>query len=257
MLAPKVIGKSEKRSQSLASVMGSNASGRSAYRPAESPLWPEFAYANLLQPEIDIELPTQKTIMSWDPPNSFFLNSRAENKLPPERDYADAPVIVFENKSSIIGQDASIAWEISQYDVKSLVESSARLKNYDVTFTQDSILIGPRSPIAMPTGLPTRYNKIFRQNVPPLAFLGKRVESWIPAGLWTQAMIYFLATLPEQPGGQSPPVIFTVTAKWNIPENGKPARFKVTAIAANANTPGLETPKLSASVSLSAEKLKD
>jgi hypothetical protein len=101
------------------------------------------------------------------------------------------------------------------------------------------------------------YDKVFKQSVPPIAFLGKRVESWIPIGLWNQVLVYFVATLPEEVGGRSPPVVFTATVKWNIPEGAKPARFRVSAVAANANTPGVETPKLTAYISYTAEKLTD
>jgi len=66
-----------------------------------------FAYANLLQPEIDIEAPTQRTILTWNLPTSFFINSRPENKAPPGRDSSESPAIIFENRSNVIGQDAS------------------------------------------------------------------------------------------------------------------------------------------------------
>ncbi|WP_315758913.1 hypothetical protein [Bradyrhizobium sp. SZCCHNRI2007] len=216
----------------------------------------QFVYANLLQPEIEIVGPSQRTILTWNPPASFFMNSRTEDKPAPGRDFAISPVIIFENKSSVIGQDASIEWDFPQYDVKALADSSSRLKNYEVIVRDDTIVIGPRPPFTQPTGLPFQFQKIFRQSVPALAYLGKRVESWIPGDLWTQAMLYFVATLPGEIGGRSPPLVFTATVKWNIPENGKSERFKVTAIATNANTPGVEMPKLTAYVSFSAEKIK-
>jgi hypothetical protein len=218
----------------------------------------QYAYANLLQPEIEMVAPSQRSIVTWNPPESFFFNSRAEDQPAPRQDRASSPVIVFENKSNIIGQDASISWEIPRFDVQSLVDNSQRLKAYEVKVDGDTVILGARPPITQPVGLSMRYQSAFKQNVPPIAFLGKRIESWIPIELWNEAILYFIATLPDTIGDRSPPLIFNVNVKWNIPESSsKGAAFKVTAVATNANTPNVQTPYLTAYVSLVAEKVSD
>jgi hypothetical protein len=217
----------------------------------------QYAYANLLQPEIELVPPTQRSILTWNPPESFFINSRGEDQPIPAQDRSSSPVIVFENKSSIIGQDASITWDIPRFDLQALVDGSGRLKSYEVKIEGDSILIGAQPPITQPVGLSMRYPTLFKQSVPPIAFLGKRVESWIPGDLWSQALIYLVATLPETIGARSPPLVFNVAVKWNIPEGNKAAHFRVNAVATNSNTPNVQTPKLTAYVVLTAEKISE
>jgi hypothetical protein len=160
----------------------------------------------------------------------------------------------FRKQGSIIGQDASISWEMPRFDVQSLVDGSERLKSYETKIDGDAITIGARPPLTQPVGLSTRYQTVFKQSVPPIAFLGKRVESWIPIDLWAQALLYFIATLPETTASRSPSVTFDVAVKWNIPEGNKAALFRVTAVATNANTPNVPSPKLTAYIALSAQK---
>jgi hypothetical protein len=214
----------------------------------------QYTYANLLQPEINLTLPEQRSILTWNPATSFFINCRAEDKQPSDRDSSTSPIMIFTN-ASIMGQDASIVWELPQFDLKALVSSSTRLKNYDLNVGTNSIVIGPPLPIAAPAAMPIQYPIVFKQNVPPIAFLGKKVESWIPFEIWNVALIYFLATLPDNIGERSPALTFNATVNWNIPEGNKAARFAVTAFATNATTPNVETPKLTAYVSFTAKKL--
>jgi hypothetical protein len=214
----------------------------------------QYAYANLLQPEIDIVVPSERSIITWDPPESFFINARSENKDAPSIPNNTSPVIIFENKSGTLGQDASITWSLARFDMKILAESAPRLKPYDVSVDSQSITIGARQPITGPAGLGMKIPLNFRQNVPPIAFLGKRVESWIPTEVWIQALLFFLATLPDDPGARSPPLIFDVVVKWNIPENSKPAKFQVKAIAINGNVASVAKPALTAYVELQVVK---
>jgi hypothetical protein len=216
----------------------------------------QYTYANLLQPEIELVPPTKRSILIWNPPETFMFTTRVEDQ-PGKPFRSDSLVIVFENKSNIIGQDASISWELPRFELKSLIDSSLRLKAYDVKMDGDMFTIGARQPITEPVGLSMSYQSVFKQNVPPIAFLGKRVESWIPIEVWNQALFYFIATLPDVPGEQGPPVFFNVGVKWNIPEGNNSARFKVKAIATNANTPNIRSPTLTASIALSAEKVAD
>jgi hypothetical protein len=216
----------------------------------------QYIYANLLQPEIELVLPTQRSLLTWNPPENFMFTTRAEDQAV-RPNQSTAPVIVFENTSNIIGQDATISWDIPRFDIKSLIDASARLKAYEVKLDGDTLTVGARSPITQPVGLGISYQSVFKQSVPPVAFLGKHVESWIPIELWTQALFYFIATLPDAPGEKGPPISFNVTVKWNIPEGNKSARFRVKAIATNTNTPSIQSPALTATILLAAEKIAD
>ncbi len=46
----------------------------------------QYTYANLLQPEIALVPPSQRSIAIWDPPRNFFVKSRAEDQPPPALD---------------------------------------------------------------------------------------------------------------------------------------------------------------------------
>jgi len=112
----------------------------------------QYTYANLLQPEIEIQTPTRRSVLTWNPPASFFIESRAEDQ-PQRQAQSTSPIIVFENKSSIIGQDASISWELPQFDVHALVQGSQRFRSCGVKIENDTITIGARQPITQPVGL--------------------------------------------------------------------------------------------------------
>ncbi len=60
----------------------------------------QYTYNNLLQPEIELVLPSQRSILTWNPPESFFINSRAEDQPAPTQDRSSSPIIVFENKAA-------------------------------------------------------------------------------------------------------------------------------------------------------------
>src|SRR6185437_85310 len=107
----------------------------------------QYAYANLLQPEINIVAPKERSIITWDPPDSFFIIARSEDKEPPISPRNDSPVIVFENKSATLGQDASITWSLARFDMKELAGRAPRLKPFDVSVDNQSILMGARQPL--------------------------------------------------------------------------------------------------------------
>jgi hypothetical protein len=112
-------------------------------------------------------------------------------------------------------------------------------------------------PITGPVPFQQQYRLVYRQKVPPIAFLGRRVESWIPGELWTPMLLFFLSTLPDSPSENSPTLTLNASVRWNIPEGNKPVNFKVTAFATKADVPSTSTASLSFYVSVNAEKLHD
>jgi hypothetical protein len=138
--------------------------------------------------------------------------------------------------------------------MKAVANNSARLQRYQVVIENQTFTVGPKQPITSPVGLPMQYIQSFKQSVPPIAFLGKRVDSWIPAEIWVQSLLFFVATLPDEPGARSPTLTFDVVVNWNIPEGNKPAKFKVEAVAINGNVAGVPKPALTAYVELRVVK---
>lgn len=210
----------------------------------------QAVYEKLLQPEIELIAPHDRMVVTWDPPESFFINARSENKEPYGVPRADSPVFEIKNASSTLGQDASITWSLDRFDMKAIADSSSRLSHHRMVIENQIVTIGPKLPITTPVGLPMQFTPTFKQSVPPIAFLGKHVDSWIPAEVWMQALLFFVATLPDEPGSKSPPLSFDVEVKWNIPENNKPAKFRVEAVAVNGNVAGVPKPALTAYVQL-------
>jgi hypothetical protein len=72
----------------------------------------------------------------------------------------------FRKQGSIIGQDASISWQMPRFDVQSLVDGSERLKSYETKIDGDTITIGARPPLTQPVGLSTRYQTVFNCRSP-------------------------------------------------------------------------------------------
>ncbi|MDH2357836.1 hypothetical protein QCM80_46250 [Bradyrhizobium sp. SSUT112] len=160
----------------------------------------QFVYANVLQPEIELILPDQRSLLSWDPPKQFGLRTEPASGPAPPANETKSPVVSFQNKSNVGAQDATATWEISRIDNKALMSSSSRLSKWELQFDGDHVTIGPKAPMTEPTGLPHMFAPAFRQAV-PLPFLPsqKETESFIPYNVWTEAMLIVLGTLPDQP----------------------------------------------------------
>jgi hypothetical protein len=55
----------------------------------------------------------------------------------------------------------------------------------------------------------------------PLPFIARENNVFIPH-VWENAALFFIATLPNEPGARSPPFFFDAQVSWNIPEGGQP-----------------------------------
>ena len=207
----------------------------------------QFAYANLLQPEIELSVPDPRSILIWDPPKTFYFTTAPSAGPASTAGESKSPVILLQNKSSIFGQDATATWEILRVDNKALIAGSSRFSNWEAQLEGDRLTVGPKLPLTVPTGLPHRLDPAFKQNV-PLPFLARETETFIPYNVWTEAILIVLATLPDQPGQSAAPVAIYATLKWNIPEGKKVAKFKILATATNATLPNSST--LTASIDL-------
>ena len=166
-----------------------------------------------------------------------------------------SPIFTLKNRATIAAQDLSVVWEIGAYDVASLIQSSARLQPYGATQNSNMIVLGTvMNPQGSPQGVPFTFPTSFKNTV-PLPFLTREGEAFIPYDVWSQAVLFFLATLPNNRGDRSEPVVFAVSVKWNNPEGSKNARFRVTAIATNDAPVNAATPSFLAMIDFKVEKL--
>jgi len=193
----------------------------------------QYAYARLLQPEIELSAPAQRSILRWDPPQEFNFTTRPEDQPLGAVGQSHSPIFTLKNKATIAAQDLSVVWEIAAYDVASLIQSSARLQLYGATQNSNMIILGTvMNPQGSPQGVPFTFPTSFKNTV-PLPFLTRASEAFIPYDVWSQAVLFFMATLPNNRGDRSDPVTMTASVKWNIPEGSKNARFRVIAVATN------------------------
>ncbi len=187
----------------------------------------QYAYARLLQPEIELLVPAQRSILRWNPPEEFNFTTRPEDQPLGAMGQSHSPIFTLKNKATIAAQDVSIVWEIAAYDVSGLIQSSPRLRPYGASQNGDMITLGGvMNPQGSPQGLPFSFPTSFKSTV-PMSFLTRESQTFIPYDLWSQAVLFFMATLPNNRGDRSEPVTMTASVKWNIPEGSKNARFRV------------------------------
>jgi hypothetical protein len=80
----------------------------------------------------------------------------------------------------------------------------------------------------------------------------RSAETFIPLDVWNTAALFFLATLPSRVGERSEPYYFDLEISWNIPDNAKPARYRIKAVATNIKPHGTG-PEFQASIDFSVE----
>jgi hypothetical protein len=84
-------------------------------------------------------------------------------------------------------------------------------------------------------------------------FITRSAETFIPLDVWDSAALFFISTMPMQTGAKSEPYYFDLHIEWSIPENSKPARYRVKAVATNTKPPTVESPIFSAEIEFSVE----
>jgi len=143
-------------------------------------------------------------------------------------------------------------WEkrIRGNDVASLIQSSNLLQPYGATQNGNMTTLG-----GAPQGRSFTFPTSFKTTV-PMSFLTREGETFIPYDVWSQAALFFMATLSNNRGDRSEPVVMTATVKWNIPAGSKDARFRVTAVATNDAPINATTPTFLAAIDFKVEKVE-
>ena len=202
-----------------------------------------YIQAAILQPKIEL-VSEQNSILTWDPPKDNALNIKGENdNLPPGN--WKVPVFTIKNKSPINAQDVNIKWSAAKYDVSTLTANALIFQGHQVAIAINSItLSGGGIPHQNPIGFSAAYNK---------PFITRSAETFIPLDVWNSGALFFAATLPAQPGSRSEPYYFDLEISWSIPENAKPARYKIKAVATNTKLSGVTSPALMATIEFSVE----
>lgn len=202
------------------------------------------------QPRLSLIPADKPTYVKWDPPTSFQLQV---NDIPnPSYGEWKVPRFLITNAGAV-AQDATIKWGATPYDIRALVDSSPKLREYQLTIEPMRIILGPK-PGAGATGIPFRHEIQWSTSV-SVPFITRETEVFLPLDVWQHAALFFVATLSDEPRARSDPFIFHAQIRWNVPEGGDPKQYRVTAIAENAKLPGATSPKLFATVTFSVTEI--
>jgi hypothetical protein len=202
-----------------------------------------YIQSTILQPQFEVSAP-QRSILTWDPPADNSLNIKGENdQLSPGG--WKVPIFTIKNRTAINAQDVRVKWSAAKYDPASLTANASILQGRQIAIANNTITLSGG-------GVPHQNPFAFSATIEK-PFITRSAETFIPLDVWNTAAVYFFATLPDQPGARSEPYYFDLEISWSIPDNAKPTRYRVKAVATNSKPAGVPTPVLSATVEFSVE----
>jgi len=205
-----------------------------------------YIQATILQPNFEVAS-QQKSLLAWgNSPYPNLLNVRGEKDDIPAGNW-NAPIFTIRNKTPVNAQDVRITWSAPKYDLTAVTSSNAsNLDGHQVTISQDNFVL------ATP-GMANGNNPFSFSVTIEKPFITRSAETFIPLSVWNTAALYFISTLPSEPGGRSEAYYFDLAIAWSIPENGKPSRFRIKAVATNTKPAGATSPFLSATIEFLVE----
>ena len=205
-----------------------------------------YIQATILQPQLEVIKPEQRSILTWNPPTDNSMNIRGENdNLPPG--HWSTPVFIVNNKTPINAQDVKVKWSAAKYDPFELTADKPIFQGRQVAIANNSITL------SAPGGIPFQNPIQFSVSIDK-PFITRSTEIFIPLNIWNTAALFFLATLSTQAGERSEPYYFDLEIYWSIPDSTKPARYRIKAVATNITPPNTE-PAFKAIIEFSVETL--
>lgn len=203
-----------------------------------------YIQAPILQPNFDVIKPEQKSILTWNPPIDNSLNVKGENDNLPPGNWR-VPTFTVKNGTPINAQDVTVKWSATKYDPSSLIANKPIFQNRQVTVANNQVTLSAAG------GVPFQHPFEFTASINK-PFITRSGEIFIPLDVWNTGALFFVSTLSDQIGGRSEPYYFDLEITWNIPDNARPARYRVKAIATNIAQPSA-TPIFKASIDFSVE----
>jgi hypothetical protein len=202
-----------------------------------------FIQSTILQPHFEV-IAQERSTLTWNPPVDNSLNIKGENdQLPPGG--WKVPIFTIKNLTTINAQDVKVKWSAAKYDPASITANAPIFQGKQVAIANNLItLSGGGVPHQNPISFSATIDK---------PFITRSAETFIPIDVWNTAALLFLATLPAQPGSRSEPYYFDLEISWSIPDNAKPAHYRVKAVATNSKPAGAQTPAFSATVEFFVE----
>lgn len=204
-----------------------------------------YIQATILQPQFEVIKPEEKWILAWNPPSDNSMNIKGENDNLQPGGWR-VPVFTIKNVAPVNAQDVKVKWSAVKYDLSTLTANKPIFQGRQIAIATNLITL------SAPGGIPFQNPIQFSVSIDK-PFITRSAEIFIPLDVWNTAALYFLATLPGQAGERSEPYYFDLAISWSIPENAKPARYRIKAVATNTKTSGTE-PEFKASIDFSVEK---
>lgn len=200
-----------------------------------------YIQGTILQPQFDVSAPADKSILTWNPPADSSLNIKGENDNLQPGGWR-VPTFAVKNSAPINAQDVRVAWSATRYDPATLTNNAAIMQGRQVSIANDLITLS--APGGVPFQNPFRFTAATDK-----PFITKSAEIFIPLDVWNTAALYFLVNLTGPAGTRSEPYFFDLQISWNIPDNAKPLKYRVKAVATK-----LAAPVFQASVEFSVEQ---
>ncbi|MGM4998688.1 hypothetical protein AB8A05_08135 [Tardiphaga sp. 538_B7_N1_4] len=204
-----------------------------------------YIQTTILQPQFEVSKPEQKSVLTWNPPSDNSMNIKGENDNLPPGGWR-VPIFTIKNSTPVNAQDVTVRWSAAKYDPSTLTSGKAIFQGRQITIANNLITLSAAG--GMPFQNPIQFSTSLDK-----PFITRSAETFLPLDVWNTAALYFLSSLPAQTGERSEPYYFDLEISWNIPENAKPARYRIKTVATNIKTPGTG-PEFKASIDFSVEK---
>ncbi len=203
-----------------------------------------YIQTTILQPQLEVIKPEQKSVLTWNPPADNSMNIKGENDSLQPGGWR-VPIFTIKNKTPVNAQDVTVKWSATKYDPITLTFNKPIFQGRQITIANNLITLS--APGGVPFQNPFRFSTSIEK-----PFITRSAETFIPLDVWNTAALFFLTTLPTQAGERSEPYYFDLEISWNIPDNAKPALYRIKAVATNIKPPGTG-PEFQASIDFSVE----
>jgi hypothetical protein len=203
-------------------------------------------------PDLALIPPDSHHEIRWNPRASYMILAAPEGEIKDNR--GTTPIFIVKTVNNTPVQDATIRWQTEISGILKLVKESKNLSDYKIDATGGNLTIsGGPTPLIPFTYRDSDIASSQDISVPFITNAG--ANAFIPSNIFSSAMLYTLALMPDTPGARLNPFTFSVTVSWNLPTPGS-QKFLVKATIVNAKPPNIDEPKLDAFMSFEVAKVQ-
>jgi len=200
-------------------------------------------------PEVVLIAPEERHEIIWDPKNNPEIRIGVEGEIVEGR--WTVPSFNLRATNNVAIQDATVEWRSDIGSVTELVKSSPRLTDNKVSMDGDKVLIPPSG---NKNGWLYDVQKVASYPIPFVTPNPPGASAHVPLEVFTNAMLYTVAKLPDGLGAELTPIPFTVTVSWTYPSPGR-QQFSVIGTAKNVNPAGVAEPLVDAVMQFTVKRI--